>query len=322
MGFIILFVSLAAALAAIVWIMGKDEDVKPYRFVALLVGLAGLIIATSVSSYNSVDAGNVGLVRSFGAIAGQRPEGMQWVLPWQSVEQASIQVLGHKFAMHRKDDGTADYDDTLHCFSKETQQVYVNATLNIHVSPSHIQRLYREVGANYFEVLVAPRVLQAHKDEIVKYGSVDIAPHREDIRRAVRARLQRELSSDSIDVRDLLIDNIAFDQKFQAAIEEKQTQSQLALAEREKVAAERARADQAIEQARGKADAVLINATKQADANLVLASKEAEANEKLAKSISPALTQYIFAQKLSPNVSVMMVPAGQQFIMSPAMVGK
>lgn len=322
MGFIILFCVLVAVLAVVFWVMGKDADAVRYRPAALLVGALVLGIVTATSSYNSVGAGNVGLVFSFGAIVGQRNEGMQWVAPWQSVEEASIQVLGHKFAAHKREDGSLEYDDTLHCFSKETQQVYVQATLNIHVSPIHIQRLYREVGANYFDVLVAPRVLQAHKDEIVKYGSVDIAPHREDIRRAVRARLQRELSADSIDVRDLLIDNIAFDGKFQAAIEEKQTQSQLALAEKEKVAAERARADQAIEQARGRADAVLINATKQADANLVLASKEAEANEKLAKSISPALTQYIFAQKLSPNVSVMMVPAGQQFIMSPAMVGK
>ena len=89
-------------------------------------------------------------------------------------------------------------------------------------------------------------------------------------------------------------------------IEEKQRQSQLALAEREKVASEKAKADQAIEQARGQAQAVLVNAEKQA-----------EANRKLAESITPEYIQYLFASRLAPNVSVMMVPSGQPFILSP-----
>jgi regulator of protease activity HflC (stomatin/prohibitin superfamily) len=144
---------------------------------------------------------------------------------------------------------------------------------------------------------------------------VDIAPHREDIRKAVRERLRLELASDSIDVRDLLLDNISFDKRFQDAIEEKQTQSQLALAEGEKVKGEKAKADQALEKARGEAGAVLINAEKQADASLVLATKQAEANELLTKSITPALIQYRTVDKLAPNVSVMMVPQGQSLLM-------
>ena len=145
----------------------------------------------------------------------------------------------------------------------------------------------------------------------MKYKSVDIAPHREEIRKSVRERLVIELKANSIVVEDLLLDNIAFGPEFQGAIEEKQKQSQLALAEREKVAGEQAKADQAIEQARGTAQSILVNAEKQA-----------EANRKLAQSITPEYIQYIFASKLSPNVNVMMVPSGQQFILSPEMLKK
>lgn len=255
-----------------------------------------ILAVTGISSAYQVPAGHVGIVYSFGAIVGQTGDGLQWVAPWKSIAEASVQVQGHKF-------------DKLDSFSLETQDVFVAATINIQVSPANIQELYREVGPEYFDILVRPRVLQAFKDATVKYNSVQIAPNREAIRKEVRERLTNELKVHSITVQDLLVDNISFSEAFQNAIEEKQKQSQLALAEREKVSGEKAKADQAIETARGAAESILINALKQA-----------EANKKLADSITPALTQYIFATKLAPNVSVMMVPSGQQFILSPEMM--
>lgn len=256
------------------------------------------VLVVLISVWNAayqVPAGHVGIVYSFGGITGQRGDGLQWVAPWQSVKYASVQVQGHKF-------------EKLASFSVETQDVFVDATINVQVSPQYIQELYREVGANYFDILVRPRVLQAFKDETVKYTSVNIAPNRETMRKTVRERLTSELKAHSITVQDLLVDNISFTPKFQNAIEEKQSQTQLALAERAKVEGEKAKADQKIEEARGTAQSILVNAEKQA-----------EANRKLAASITPEYIQYIFASKLSPNVNVMMVPTNQQFIMGSEM---
>ena len=266
-----------------------------WRMQPVAVGMTGLLllVTTLGNMACQVPAGNVGIVYAFGAITGQRGEGLQWVAPWQSVKYASVQVQGHKF-------------EKLASFSVETQDVFVDATINVQVSPQYIQNLYREVGERYFEILVYPRVLQAFKDETVKYTSVNIAPHREAIRMTVRTRLTNELKEYAIAVQDLLVDNIRFSAKFQDAIEEKQRQTQLALAENEKVAGEKAKANQRIEEARGQGQSILD-----------VANKQAEANEKLAKSITPELVQYIFASRLAPNVNVMMVPSGQQFILNP-----
>mgnify|MGYP001582615313 CR=1 FL=1 len=257
------------------------------------------ILVVLVSVWNmayQVPAGHVGIVYTFGGITGQRGDGLQWVAPWESIKNASIQVQSHKF-------------EKLSSFSSETQDVFVDATINVQVSPKFIQDLYRDVGADYFDILVRPRVLQAFKDETVKYTSVLVAPNRETIRKTVRERLTNELKAHSIAVQDLLVDNISFTKKFQDSIEEKQSQTQLALAERAKVEGEKAKADQAIEVARGTAQAILVNAEKQA-----------EANRKLAASITSEYIQYIFASKLAPNVSVMMVPTGQPFILGTDML--
>ena len=190
-------------------------------------------------------------------------------------------------------------------FSKESQLITVTATVNARVSTDKIQALYREVGKDYFTILIQPRVLQAFKDETVKYSSIEIAPAREVIRSNVRDALFQEMSTKGIIIEDLLIDDIAFEAKFEEAIEEKQTQTQLALAEQMKVGSEKAKADQKIEQARGESESILI-----------LAKKQAEANKILSDSLSAEYLQYIYISKISPNIKVMMLPqAGQSLLL-------
>jgi regulator of protease activity HflC (stomatin/prohibitin superfamily) len=304
MGYILVMVLLALAGVAIISVdakpititqnHGRDVTIAPpAKGTSLLYVVAAMALWSLWCAVYQISAGHVGVVYRFGSIVGQTVEGLQFVPPWESVREASNQILKNKF-------------EKMTSFSSETQDVYVDATVNTQVSPTHVQKLYRDVGPNYFEVLVRPRVNQAFKDETVKYKSVDIAPKREIIRVAVRERLTKELEAYSIRVDDLLVDNIDFDPKFKAAIAEKQVQTQLALAEKEKVAAEQNRALQAVAKAEGEGRSIL-----------VLAEKQADANRKLAESITPALIQYQTVQKLAPNVSVMMVPANANLLMTP-----
>ncbi|MBI4523891.1 MAG: prohibitin family protein [Deltaproteobacteria bacterium] len=260
---------------------------KPAGFLVLVV----MIFSTFFASVYQVPAGHLGVIYEFGAIRGQVGEGLQFVAPWRSVLLANIQVQRRVF-------------DKLAAFSEESQDVFVRASLNVRVSPQAIQQLYRTVGPNYFNVLVESRVIQNFKDETVKYKSVDIAPHREDIRKAVRQRLERELSPYSIEVVDLLLDNVDFKPEFKKAIEDKQIATQRALEEQQKVEGERYKAQQAVEKAKGEGSAILFRA-----------EKEAEANKKLAASITPELVRYAMVQKLSDKIQVMMLPAGQNFIL-------
>ena len=263
------------------------RESRPFAPAGALV----LALFAGVSSCHQVPAGHVGIVYEFGGIIGQRSEGLQWVAPWQDMNEASVRVQGHNFPK-------------LDSFSAETQDVFVAATLNVQVSPKDIQNLYRDVGPNYFEVLVRPRVQQAFKDETVKYRSVEIAPNRETIRQAVRTRLSRELAAHSIKVEDLLIDNIDFRKEFKDAIEAKQIATQRALEEEQKIVAEKHRAQQNRERAEG-----------EGDARLTIAKKEAEANRALSESITPALTAYLTVLKLAPNAQVIMLPSNQPFIL-------
>jgi len=253
--------------------------------------LALMVFVTFFASVHQVPAGHIGVVYEFGGIKGQIGEGLQFVAPWRDVLLANIQVQRRVF-------------DKLNAFSEESQDVFVRASLNVRVSPQTIQQLYRTVGPNFFNVLVESRVIQNFKDETVKYKSVEIAPNRENIRKAVRERLERELSPFSIEVVDLLLDNIDFNPEFKKAIEDKQIATQRALEEQQKIEGEKHKAQQAIERAKGEGSAILFRA-----------EKEAEANRKLAASLTPELVRYAMVQKLSDKIQVMMLPSGQNFIL-------
>jgi regulator of protease activity HflC (stomatin/prohibitin superfamily) len=248
----------------------------PYIIGALL-GL--FVLFTVVSSYNTVPVGNVGLVYTFGNITGQTPSGLQWVAPWSSVTAANVKT--QKAPFH------------LASFTKETQDVFVDATLNYQVAPKDIQTLYRNVGSNWFDVLVPTRINQAFKDETVKFDAVNIAPNRDKIRADVLARLKQELALFSIQVDDLNIDNIAFSPAFTKAIEDKQIATQEAAAAKNRVA----------------------QATAQAQAIVQTAEGQAKANQLKQRTLTPLLVEQNAIDKLNPNVQVIMVPSNSSFLL-------
>jgi prohibitin 1 len=209
------------------------------RILRLSVVIALLLLLIITKPFVIVRAGEVGVIYSFGSIIGQVEEGFHLMAPWHFVTHISIRVQRAVL-------------DRLQSFSQETQDVFVRANLNFQVSPKAVQNLFRTVGSDYYHVLIEPRVAQNFKDETVKYRSVDIASNRENIRQAVRAKLEKELSPYSIHIVDLLLDNVDFSQEFKRSIENKQIATQKALEEERLVAAERFKAQQRVEAEKGR----------------------------------------------------------------------
>ncbi len=262
--------------------------------VAIGLFLVWTVLQTAISSVRQVQAGHVGVVYQFGSIVGQRGEGLQFIAPWQTMRTASVQVQRAQFSK-------------IENFTSETQDVFIDATVNYSVSEKAVQNLYRTVGVNWFDRLVDSRVQNFFKEETVKFSAVDVAPNREVIRTAVRNRLATELAPYSVTIQDLLITNIDFSGAFKNAIEQKQIATQDALREGERIKQREAEAQQAKAVAIGKADALREEAKGQADANKLLTA-----------SLTPELIQFQAVQKLADNVQIALIPSGQGIIIDPA----
>lgn len=304
--FIIIGILLLAC--GVAWIVGNagrtsadPSDVtfaKGLRWGSVAVFILAFVIITPVRMFHSVHAGHVGVVYQFGGIVGQTDSGFVTIAPWQNLHEANVQVQRQSF-------------EKLDSFSQETQNVFIKATLNYQVSPTSIQTLYRTVGPDYFDKLVPNRVNQFFKDETVKYKAVAIAPNRDVIREHVRKRLKTELAPYSIQVDDLLIDDISFSPEFTSAIEDKQIATQEAQAAENRVAQAEFQAQQVAARAQGDANAVLIKAQAQAKANRLLN-----------KSLTPQLINYTAVKALAPGVSTILLPSNSNFLLPASVFGK
>jgi prohibitin 2 len=266
------------------------------RVAAVALAVLWISLTTIVHTFHQVDAGHVGVVRTFGDITDQTGSGLVVTFPFQTLEEASVRV--------------ERYDITdIEAFSKETQDVFARVTVNYQVSPRAIQTLYTDVGSRYIDTLLRPRVINFFKETTVTYNTVEIAPNREEIRRTVKERLTRDLEPFSIDIVDLLVENIDFRQEFKTSIEQKQVATQEALRQQQLIDARKAEAQQKIETARGDAESVRI-----------AAEAQAQANRLLAESLTPEVIQFQALQKLSDNVQIALLPAGQGIIIDPATI--
>lgn len=289
MGYVILcgiVLVIAAITLGVARQMRSSEDPEAVRagqiaiLATLVIAPLFLVVFTVVESFHSVRAGYVGVIYQFGNIVGQTEAGLVTTWPWQNVQEANVQVQRAQFS-------------DLDAFSAETQDVFIVTTINYRVDPVAIQDLYRTVGPNYFEKLVPTRVNQLFKDETVKYRTVEIAPNREKIRRAVRVSLSTELARYSIQVEDLLIDDIKFSPEFTKAIEDKQIATQQAQAAQNRVREARFKAQQVIEQAQGEARAYRVKN----------------------RTLTPLVVQQNAIEKLNPNVEVLILPSGSNFLL-------
>ncbi len=289
----IVFIGMAiVGLLAVVFLVPREPAVLRKGLIAGIVVV--MVLATVGASVKPIPAGEVGVVYRFGEIVGQRSEGIALIAPWERVVKANIRTQRATFG-----DVTAA--------SAETQDVFLSITVNYSLSSNAVQRLFREVGTNWFEVLIPPRVANYSKSETAKYSTVDIIPNREVIRRAIRDKLAADLEPYSVTVSDLLIDNIDFQPEFKRAIEEKQVATENAKREVERVASERAVADQVRERARGERDAEIIRA-----------EGVAEANELISASLDDAVLRYLAIERLADKIQIALIPSGEGFILDPS----
>ena len=248
-----------------------------------------------LSSVRTVESGQVGIVYRFGQIVGKREEGVTFIWPWEDIKSADIKTQ----AILPEESCENGHNNCLAAFSKESQDVYIQPTLNISLNPESVEELFRTVGPNYLDRIVRPRMAQRVKEATVIYDSIDIAPNREVIRQKVKQDLIKDLEPYSITVTDFLLTNIDFSPAFKQSIEAKQLASQDALKEQENVAKARAIAEQKIEEARGEAGRLRETAQGQADANRLVS-----------ESITPQIIQMRLIDKLADDLKIISLPGG------------
>ena len=219
----------------------------------LIIGIvvAILLAFVALNSFTIVQPGHTGVVVTLGKVnEGVLQEGMHGKIPFV---QEIVKI----------DNRIAKLEVDTEAFSKDLQTVSTKLAINYRVDTKKSDSIYKNIGANYEDVLVTPAVNEVLKAITAKYTAEESVTNRALISDGLVEGLNEKLNSIGLYVTDVNIINFDFSEAFINAIEEKQVaQQQLLKAETEK--------QTAITNAEAEAETIRIKAEAEAQANTTL----------------------------------------------------
>lgn len=144
--------------------------------------------------------------------------------------------------------------------SSDLQTVTTDVAVNYYVNPESVVEIYTKVGTNYQDKVIAPAVQETVKAVTAKYTAEQLITKREEVKASIDSILTERLKSWNINTQAISITNFDFSPEFNAAIEQKVTTEQNALAAKNKLEQVQYEAQQRIAQAEGEAKAIQIQA--------------------------------------------------------------
>jgi len=224
-----------------------------------------------------IPTGHTGVLLTFGKVEDYTLDsGAHFKMPWQSVVKMD----------NRVQKTTVD----LLCFSSDIQEVSMTYTLNYQIDKANAMEIYRSVGKEYYDKVIAPCVTEAVKVVTAQYTAEKLVSNRSELSIGIEEELTERLLGYNIQVVSTSIENFDFTDAFTDAVEAKQVAEQNKLkaeteAEQARIEAQ-AKADVRLIETKAEAEAQLIKAQAEAEAALIAAEAEAEANRKVAESLT------------------------------------
>ena len=256
---------------------------KAKKGLIILGVAAAVLLLIGLTCTASVETGYTGIVTTFGRVEDVTLEaGLHFKSPFQRI-----------IAMDNREQKTTFNTEA---FSSDIQQVNITGSINYAINKSTAMNLFKEVGTDYFNKLVYPRMLEITKGVFSKYTAENLVANRQKLSESIRDGLYEELKDYGINVISLSIENIDFTDAFTDAVEAKQVAAQRKLQAEIEQAQMTMETQQAAERQRINAEAqanvAKINADADAYAVKVRSEAEAEANKMIAESLTDALIRF------------------------------
>jgi len=266
--------------------------------------------------FYTIDEGHVGIVKRFGEATVQVNPGLHFKLPFaDTVEELEIR--------------TRKNSEQLKASTFEQMPVEVEVSVNWTVVRPEAFQLYKNYGGlDQFENrILDPRLRSAAKDALARFKAEQIIQNRGQVIQKIEETLLATMNSFPVKLDSVQIENLVLPRKYLQSIETKQTEKNLAQAEkhrleRQKLEAQRevntAEAARDSEKARadGSAYAILTKARSEAEAIRLKGLAEAEAMEKKAAAIktNKVLVDYVRAQQWDGKMPTTMMGSDQSVL--------
>lgn len=251
-----------------------------------ILAVAGVFIMAG-SCYVSVPTGHTGVVTTFGKVEDFTLEaGVHFKLPWQEVVKMDNRVQKQTLDMQ--------------CFSSDIQEVSMTYTVNYQISKLDAMTIYKTIGTDYYNTVIAPCITESVKIVTAKYNAEELISSRSNMAAEIESVLEEKLIQYNIELVSTSIENMDFTDAFTNAVEAKQ------VAEQNKLKAQ-TEAEQKVIEANAAAEIKKVEAEADAYQTVTRAEAEAEANRKISESLTQALIDYTYAQSWDGKLPTFMM---------------
>lgn len=293
----------------------KVKTPNPLKAMSKFALVIPAILAIWMMFY-TIDEGHVGIVKRFGEATEQVNPGLHYKLPFaDGVEELEIR--------------TRKNAEKLRASTFEQMPVDAEVSVNWTVVRPEAFNLYKNYGGleQFENRILDPRLRSAAKDALARYKAEEIVQNRGKVIQKIEETLLATMKEFPVKLDSVQIENLELPRKYLQSIETKQTEKNLAQAEkhrleRQKLEAQRevntAEAARDADKARadGSAYAILTNAKSEAEAIRLKGLAEAEAIQKKAEAIktNKVLVDYMRAQQWDGKMPTTMMGSDQSVL--------
>ena len=253
------------------------------RFV--LIPVCGL--ASTACSYAHVDSGEVAVVRT--------PDGVD-----PHVYETGDWHIGIYDTATNYNIRSQEREEQLDVLASNGLRIVLDTSIRYHIVPNEAVALDRELGANYYSILIGPTLRSQARRVVGRYQPEQIySTERELIERQMREGIEGAIKGRHIVLEAVLIRNVQLPDSIQGAINNKLEAEQQALKMKYVLDQARQKADEQLMEAKAAAERKKIEAESEAAAEKIAADSaaertqiQAEANAKNKKLEGEALADY------------------------------
>lgn len=290
-------------------------------FVFALLGAILTVLSFSVVTIEPLERGVVTSYLTFLNPKGYRETplqaGINWVLPFfEKVDKYTIAKQTYTMSIVHTE-GQMEGDDSIMARTSDGQEILIDASVIYEIDPEKVIDVHIFWQDRYTDELIRPQTRGIIRDAIAQYRVDEVVTtKRDEMALEIETNMNAKFAENGLRLVDFVLRNITFSEEYANSVEQKQIAEQQALQAAYVVEQRKQEAQQAIETARGSAESVKIAAQGEADARLIQANAEAEALKLLSGALTenPDLITYLYVTKLAPNVQVMYLPSGQQYL--------
>lgn len=234
----------------------KDSTSKSHGKIVIIIIIAAALLIVVLNSFSIVNEGYVGVRYRFGKIVQDNlTAGLNVHIPFlEEIEQVDIRE--HVYSV------------TTDAYTSDTQSVNsLQLKLNYCYDSGKLSSIIRNIGISNVEArLLVPNVQKIAKDAIGKVKAEQLVQSRADVTNEIQDSLTEILAKDGIIVTAFAIENLNFDEAFEASIQAKVIAEQDALKMENKTKEKEEEAKQVVIAAEAEAKSKRIAAEAEADA--------------------------------------------------------